>query len=72
MNRPDPPDRPELDPDGIGEAEARRQRRRRLDDVFGEVLPAQTRDDVDDTDRAGGDRDAGEEWLRRQVPPHHG
>jgi hypothetical protein len=45
-------------------------RRRRLASVFGEVLPDQTSDDRGD---AWGDRDAdGDEWLRRQVPPHHG
>ena len=45
---------------------ARRARRARLDDVFGEVLPEQTADDAPDD---GGTSDA---WLRREVPPHHG
>lgn len=47
----------------------RAARRRRLAEVFGDVLPEQTRDDTD-----GGERDtaASEEWLKRQVPPHHG
>ena len=44
-------------------------RRARLDAVFGEVLPEQTADDAD----APGDSDgAGDAWLRREVPPHHG
>ncbi|MEO5651774.1 MAG: hypothetical protein ABIN79_11980 [Marmoricola sp.] len=43
-------------------------RRRRLAEVFGDVLPEQTSDDVDPREGA----DASEEWLRRQVPPHHG
>jgi hypothetical protein len=49
------------------------ERRRRRSDVFGEVLPDATGDE-----RADGwsERDASdpgsEEWLRRQVPPHHG
>jgi hypothetical protein len=46
----------------------REARRRRLAKVFGEVLPEQTSDDAD----PGQGPDGGEEWLRRQVPPHHG
>jgi hypothetical protein len=50
--------------------QARQERRRRLDEVFGEVLPSQT---SDDRDAPSGEGEAGhEEWLRRQVPPHHG
>jgi hypothetical protein len=45
------------------------ERRRRLAEVFGEVLPETTSDDRDpETERAGDS----EEWLKRQVPPHHG
>lgn len=53
-------------------AEARR--RRRLADIFGDVLPdgaAEDREDPDDRARRPA-TDAGEEWLRGQVPPHHG
>ncbi|WP_299049954.1 hypothetical protein [uncultured Nocardioides sp.] len=49
------------------------QRRRRLAEVFGEVLPQTTRDERDpgeDAPRDGGS--AGDRWLREQVPPHHG
>ena len=49
-------------------AEEREARRRRLAEVFGEVLPEQTSDDADEQTPS----DASEEWLRRQVPPHHG
>ncbi|QZY29581.1 hypothetical protein [Nocardioides coralli] len=45
------------------------QRRARLAAVFGEVLPETTSDERD-TD-ASGERDT-DEWLRGQVPPHHG
>jgi hypothetical protein len=46
------------------------ERRRRRARVFGKVLPESTSDDRDDTERPStGER---EEWLRRQVPPHHG
>ena len=62
--------------DGAGGARddaAREQarRRRRLAEVFGDVIPEQTSDDAGDpADR--GVADSNEEWLRRQVPPHHG
>lgn len=53
-------------------AREREARRRRLAEVFGDVLPDQTRDDAAEPqsrpDGAGGT----DEWLRRQVPPHHG
>ena len=43
-------------------------RRRRLDEIFGDVLPQTTGDE-----RADGPEDPGAEaWLRAQVPPHHG
>jgi hypothetical protein len=44
--------------------------RRRLDDVFGDVLPEVTRDDVPDpTDEPSAAR--ADEWLRANRPPHH-
>ena len=43
-------------------------RRRRLTEIFGDVLPSRTVDDRDP--REEDERD--DEWLRRQVPPHHG
>ncbi|WP_345456292.1 hypothetical protein [Nocardioides marinquilinus] len=49
------------------------QRRRRLEAVFGDVLPESTSDDRDPPsarDRDG--EDPGDAWLREQVPPHHG
>ena len=47
----------------------REERRRRLAEVFGDVLPEQTSDDTDAReDRAG----KGDDWYRDQVPPHHG
>jgi hypothetical protein len=50
--------------------EADWQRRRRLAEVFGDVLPDVTGDERDDS--PGDDEPAGERWLRSQVPPHHG
>jgi hypothetical protein len=53
--------------DGLPAEVARHRRRAR---VFGDVLPDSTTDDRGD---AWGDREGdSEEWLRRQVPPHHG
>ena len=45
-------------------------RRRRLAEVFGDVLPEQTSDDAAEPQSRSDD--VVEEWLRREVPPHHG
>jgi hypothetical protein len=44
--------------------------RRRLDEVFGDVLPEVTRDEVAETPH---DRPAaeGDRWLHANRPPHH-
>jgi hypothetical protein len=43
--------------------------RRRLDEIFGEVLPEVTGDEkVDAADEPA----TGDEWLRANRPPHHG
>jgi hypothetical protein len=51
------------------------QRRRRISEVFGEVIPEQTTDDAaesgDGADRRTEEK-AQEDWLKSQVPPHHG
>jgi hypothetical protein len=44
-------------------------RRRRLAAVFGEVLPQATADDIEPGTPI---EDVGEDWLKAQVPPHHG
>ena len=49
--------------------ELRAARKRRLAEVFGEVLPDQTGDDATEPETQP---DGAEEWLKRQVPPHHG
>jgi len=51
------------------------RRRRRLAEVFGDVLPETTSDEREPGSSgqaadAGGE--AGDRWLREQVPPHHG
>jgi hypothetical protein len=55
----EPPPRPPLTP----------QQRRRLAEVFGDVLPATTADERDDRDRA--DRRTAEDDLLADRPPHH-
>jgi hypothetical protein len=48
--------------------------RRRLDEVFGDVLPEVTRDeagDAADERPAPGREEQGDEWLRANRPPHH-
>jgi hypothetical protein len=47
------------------------ERRRRLAEVFGEVLPEVTRDEQEPGERTG-DESATDRWLKSQVPPHHG
>lgn len=49
-------------------AERARATRERLDRVFGDVLPDTTGDERDEPGEGAGSDD----WLRRQVPPHHG
>jgi hypothetical protein len=51
------------------------KRRSRLAAVFGDVLPDTTSDerDVDAGSTSPSEADdAGDRWLRSQVPPHHG
>jgi hypothetical protein len=48
--------------------ETESERRRRLAEIFGDVLPETTSDERDDP---GGSRGS-DEWLKSQVPPHHG
>lgn len=55
--------------DTATDAGAAWRRRRRLDAVFGDVLPETTSDERD-VERPGGS--SGDDWLRSQVPPHHG
>ena len=50
--------------------ETAEQRRRRLAEVFGDVLPDTTSDERDDSSD-GESSDRRDDWLRAQVPPHH-
>jgi hypothetical protein len=63
--------------DPIGtDPKSRAARRRRLDEVFGDVLPDTTEDERDagvaGIDSDSGPGEASDRWLREQVPPHHG
>lgn len=49
--------------------------RARIDRIFGTVLPETTDDERDPSGapQSGAAREAAsDEWLRRNVPPHHG
>ena len=46
------------------------ERKQRLARIFGDVLPATTRDERD-LDEPAGERGS-DAWLKAQVPPHHG
>lgn len=59
------------EPVGSEHAETPAQRRRRLAEIFGDVLPDVTTDERDEPDTNPGET-AGDRWLREQVPPHHG
>jgi hypothetical protein len=60
--------------DAVGMSEGRPEtdweRRRRLAEVFGDVLPETTSDERDE--QPARRESSSDEWLRRQVPPHHG
>ncbi|MGL5809206.1 MAG: hypothetical protein ACRCYQ_04605 [Nocardioides sp.] len=49
------------------------RRRRRLAEIFGDVLPETTADERDDRagERPAEELPARDRWLRDQVPPHH-
>jgi hypothetical protein len=52
--------------------EADWQRKRRLAEVFGDLLPDTTSDERDPAERSDDSADRGDTWLKEQVPPHHG
>ena len=57
----------------MSEREPEWKRRRRLAEVFGDVLPDVTSDEKDaEDDRRRPGESSGDRWLRDQVPPHHG
>ncbi len=45
------------------------ERKRRIAEVFGDVLPETTSDERDPEQERDESRDT---WFRDQVPPHHG
>jgi hypothetical protein len=60
--------------DGPKERQREAERRRRLAAAFGESMPEQTRDESGEAwgERPAKDDEHDDEWLGRQVPPHHG
>lgn len=69
MTEPETPETPAPATSTSQETETAWQRKRRLAAIFGDVLPETT---SDDRDESSGESGTSEEWLRRQVPPHHG
>lgn len=62
------PEASDLSQSAVDAPEPEWKRRRRLAQVFGDVLPDQTEDDRDARGSAG----KSDDWYREQVPPHHG
>ncbi|MBF6214804.1 hypothetical protein IU433_08695 [Nocardia puris] len=56
-------------PDVPREATRRARDVARLARIFGDTLPDTTADERDTDPRENG---SGDDWLRSQVPPHHG
>jgi hypothetical protein len=54
------------------EKRAADERARRRAEVFGDVLPQTTGDERAPGDEPGDRAGGTDDWLRRQVPPHHG
>lgn len=52
--------------------ESAEERRRRIAEVFGDVLPETTRDERGEESADDSADDGADSWLRAQVPPHHG
>jgi hypothetical protein len=47
-------------------------RRRRITEVFGDVLPETTADEREPDRSPDAEQAARDAWYRDQVPPHHG
>ncbi|MFC5731025.1 MULTISPECIES: hypothetical protein [Nocardioides] len=62
-------EQPEANPPQEREPEWKRQQR--LAEIFGDVLPSVTSDERDDAPPTKDDS-AADQWLKAQVPPHHG
>jgi hypothetical protein len=69
---PDRQDPPARDQEARRPRATEAERRRRRARVFGEVLPEGTSDERGDGWSEREPREGSDEWLRRQVPPHHG
>ena len=54
--------------DAARDQESARRRKRRLAEVFGEVLPATTADEREAREDSGGTPDR---WYRENRPPHY-
>jgi hypothetical protein len=59
-------------PEADSKTESDWERKRRLAEVFGDVLPDTTTDERDPDEKSAGSAERGDTWLKEQVPPHHG
>lgn len=48
------------------------ERKRRLAEIFGDVLPETTSDEREESGGRDERESASDAWLKSQVPPHHG
>jgi hypothetical protein len=56
-----------------GSAKNEWERRKRLAEVFGDTMPDTTSDERDEQPAKDPAKESGsDQWLREQVPPHHG
>ena len=62
------------EPTAREQVRAEAARRRRMAEIFGDVIPEQTSDDAEESGAADRrtEEKAQEDWLKSQVPPHHG
>jgi hypothetical protein len=58
--------------DTAGDRAAVQKTRKKLDDIFGDVLPSVTRDELDDRAEEAGRDTERDQWYRDNRPPHHG
>jgi hypothetical protein len=65
--KPTPKPKPTTTPSG---APSDWEKKRRLAEIFGDVLPTTTRDEREETLRERG-QSTNDAWLKSQVPPHH-
>ncbi|WP_018178484.1 hypothetical protein [Jongsikchunia kroppenstedtii] len=59
-------------PEGSTDGSRRRRSRAEIDAIFGDDLPATTRDERDESGRDPRGPTTSDQWHLNNVPPHHG